>query len=758
MDHKENARIFVRGIVQGVGFRPFIYNLANSLRLTGWIANTSKGVVMEIEGGGESINKFLRELRENHPPLAAIEGLDVSPGQIKGYEEFSIRGSLLEEEKLALISPDVATCDLCFADFTDPSNRRYNYPFTNCTNCGPRYTIIEEIPYDRERTTMRHFEMCPQCAEEYRSPTNRRFHAEPNACPICGPKLSLLNRRGEAIGGANPLEETVRLLKEGEILAVKGLGGFHLACDASNDRSVRLLRERKKRPHKPFALMAPSPEAIEEFCELNDAEREILRSHQAPIVLLRKRTPSQISPSVAPDNRYLGVMLPYTPLHHLIFQGGFLALVMTSANLQDEPIVADNREALSKLKRLADFFLVHNREIYNRTDDSVLSVVEKKVYMIRRSRGFAPEPLNLDFDVLPTLACGAELKNTFCLAQGRYAFLGPHIGDLNNLEALRFFEETIERYKRYFSIDPQIVSYDLHPDYLSTRYARNLDGKITKIPVQHHHAHIASCLAENSIRDHAIGVAFDGVGWGGDGSIWGGEFLIANCKEFINCGHIERVPMPGGDAATRRPARMALSYLHTHFGEDRAMWKELLPSLSEGEMRVILRQIERGINSPLTSSVGRLFDTVSSLLGLVDLVTFEGQAAIALEMVADPSEDGRYEYDLYDDGKGIVVGFRPLFRGVLDDISLGVSKGRISARFHNALADVIAEVSSSLRDRYSVSLVALSGGVFQNRCLLERTLPLLRDRGFRVLIHSRVPCNDGGIALGQMVVANEVYR
>ncbi len=755
-------QIHIRGIVQGVGFRPFVYNLARRLELSGYVLNSSAGVVIEVEGRDAELDDFERSLRREAPPLANIEDLDVAALEPVGYSRFEIRESVDEPGKLVPVSPDVATCDDCMRDFRTPGNRRHGYPFTNCTNCGPRYTITRKIPYDRPLTTMACFAMCARCLREYEDPGDRRFHAQPNACPECGPSLELdasaFERGRDSLAA---IAEVRRLLRAGRIIAIKGLGGFHLACDPSNEAAVRLLRERKKRSDKPFALMVPDVAAAERICEVNEAARRSLESVRRPIVILPRRADARLTAELAPGNNTLGVMLPYTPLHYLLFGDTlakppeFSALVMTSGNLSEEPIVTGNREAALRLHGIADAFLFHNRDIHTRVDDSVVRIFENRERVLRRSRGYAPFPVGLNFPVAEILACGAELKNTFCLTKEHHAFLSQHIGDLENYETLVFFQETLERMKELFRISPSTVAYDLHPGYLSTKLALEITG-VDKIGVQHHHAHIASCMAENGIDGKVIGVAFDGTGFGADGKIWGGEFLAADFAGFERRAHLRYIPLAGGDTAVREPWRLALSYLLDTFGAraeslDLPLWR----SVPSKKLAAVRAMIERRINTVETSACGRLFDAVASIAGLRDEVNFEAQAAIELEMSAVPGVDAQYPFEI-SHGEPWQIDFRPCIEAIVGDVAARKAVGRIAAAFHNTVARVVVEVCRRLRDAEGIGRVCLSGGTFQNAYLLERTVSGLRANGFEVFLHAQVPPNDGGISLGQAVIANRL--
>jgi len=750
-------KISIRGVVQGVGFRPFVYQLASKHSLKGWVCNTSGDVKIDIEGKKVTLDHFLADLETLPPPRASIDSISTTSEPVVGYERFDIRESVSEEGKYQLISPDIATCPACLTELLSPDDRRYRYPFTNCTNCGPRFTIIEDIPYDRPKTTMRRFKMCPQCQQEYDDPLDRRFHAQPNACPRCGPHLQLVDNAGNPVLKTDALSAANKLLKDGSIVAIKGLGGFLLACDATNARTVELLRERKQRPHKPLAIMLATIKDVKEHCQVSRIEEELLTSPQCPIVLLRWKAESSISSAVASNLGYLGVMLPYTPLHHILLRETELPLVMTSGNLSEEPIAKDNDEAMRRLQGIADYFLLHDRDIYARYDDSVTMVERSMPQLIRRARGCAPSPIHLPFKAKPVLACGAEINNTFCLTRGEHAFLSQHIGDMENLETLEHFENTIELYKRLFRLQPECIAYDMHPEYLSTKYAKAAaeSTDITLVPVQHHHAHITSCLVDNGLQEPVIGVAFDGTGFGSDGHIWGGEFLLADYRGFERLGHLQYVPLPGGAAAIERPYRMAISYLFHLLGENAL--NQGLPFLHQMdgiEIDLIKKQIEKGINSPLTSSCGRLFDAVSALIGVRGRIDYEAQAAIELEMIADESETGSYPVSIIEQNGMNIVHFDELFSAIITDFGMGVSSARISTKFHRTMAQVVTQMCKRLTSRTGINKVALSGGVFQNRLLLRLTGAALEKAGLNVLTHREVPTNDGGVSLGQAVIAN----
>ncbi len=754
------AKVTVRGVVQGVGFRPFVYRLAQEHNLKGWVRNTSGSVEIEVEGDKATLNNFLTDLRGKVPPVAHIEEIDASFYPLKGYTEFQILKSLSQEGKYQLVSPDIATCEDCKREILCLTDRRFSYPFTNCTNCGPRFTIIEDIPYDRPKTTMHKFKMCPECQQEYDDPLDRRFHAQPNACSKCGPSLELVDGNGNPVECTDVIKEASRLLKAGKILALKGLGGFQLACDATNNEAVNLLRSRKRRPSKPLAVMVATLKDVEKHCLVSSEEKRLLESPECPIVLLRwKRSSSNICSAIAPNLKYLGVMLPYTPLHHLLLREVELPLVMTSGNLSEEPIAKDNNEALIRLGGIADYFLFHNRGIFARYDDSVY-MVEDKPQAVRRARGYAPYPIFLPFRSKQILACGAELKNTFCLTKDDHAFLSQHIGDMENEETLEHFENTVELYKKLFRTEPEIIAYDMHPEYLSTKYALQAGSErgLSLIPVQHHHAHIASCLVENEVDGPVIGVAFDGTGYGTDGTIWGGEFLLADWRSFRRVGHLEYVPLPGGEASIKKPYRMALSYLYTLLGEGFSLEGLPFSKLNPTELDIIKQQLKRKINSPLTSSAGRLFDAVSALVGVRDEIDYEAQAAIELEMLAPNEVDGlelkAYPFSIIEHQGVKVVKLGELFSMIVQDVKNQVPVSIISLKFHNTVAQIIAMMCKLIARESGITQVALSGGVFQNRLLLKLTTTTLQREDFRVLTHHLVPCNDGGISLGQAVIAN----
>ncbi|MFC1464938.1 MAG: carbamoyltransferase HypF [Candidatus Brachytrichaceae bacterium NZ_4S206] len=756
-DTRMRQRLTVQGIVQGVGFRPFVFGLAQRLGLAGHVGNNSSGVFIEIEGAPDALAAFVHELRTNPPPLALIDRVTVEDLPAQGESAFVIVESEAQAGASTAISPDVCICNDCLRELFDPADRRYRYPFINCTNCGPRFTIIRDIPYDRPLTTMAAFPMCPACAREYHDPADRRFHAQPVACPECGPRVWF-----EAPGQATHWDDeaicvTQAALRAGRIIAVKGIGGFHLACDATSDAALAALRRRKGRVDKPFAVMVRDLAAARALAEVDDAEAALLTSKVRPIVLLRRRPDAPLSALVAPGNAYVGLMLPYSPLHYLLLDGLDMPLVMTSGNLSDEPICKDNDEALRRLGGLADGFLLHNRDIHIWCDDSVTRAFAGRELPIRRSRGYAPFPIRLAQPLPPLIAVGGELKATFCVTRGQFAYLSQHIGDMENLETLQAFERAVAHFIGLFRVAPERVVCDMHPGYLSTQWAERFAAAqgLPLVKVQHHHAHIAACLAEHSFDPdaRAIGISFDGTGYGSDGAIWGGEVLIANCRTFERLAHLKYVPLPGGDASIKRPYRAALA----HLWAAGIPWDDDLPCVAAcppEERRVLRRQLERGLNCPPTSSMGRLFDAIAALIGVRQTVTYEAQAAIELEALCDEAEAGQYAWETTPapDGGALTLDPALLLWGIVADLRAGVARATIAAKAHNTIAKMIVWASDYARRQSGLNVVALSGGVFQNVALLRRTLPRLRAVGFEVLTHRAVPPNDGGLALGQAIV------
>jgi len=757
MNGNSGLHINVRGIVQGVGFRPFVYKLAQGLDLKGWVRNTSAGVDIELDGSQEALTRFMQSLRGEAPPLAKITEIKTTKRSPNGYGNFEIKQSLAVADAFQPVSADVAICPDCLRELFDPADRHYRYPFVNCTNCGPRFTIIKDLPYDRPLTTMAEFAMCTACAHEYQDPTDRRYHAQPVSCPECGPQI-WLEIGGETIRDQEEALKRVRAwIAAGEIAAVKGLGGFHLACDATNADAVRRLRERKARPDKPLAVMLADTAAVRRHCLANEFELATLHDTRRPILIVQRNPESNIATEVGPGQQTLGVMLPYTPLHTMLMEraeGISDAWVMTSGNRSDEPILIDNEEARQQLAGIATAFLMHDRPIQARCDDSVMRVKPKTQALIpiRRGRGFAPAPIDLSWDSHPMLAAGAELKNTFCLAKGKFAFPSQHIGDLGNYETLQAYEAAIAHFERLLRIKPRALAYDLHPDYLSSRYAlkRAQQDVIPAIGVQHHHAHIAACMAEHGLPSNSsvIGLAFDGTGFGTDGTIWGGEVLVASYVGFERAFHLTTIALPGGDLAVRQPWRQALAWLGK-LGMEEERDLPALKGISETEIAAVKRQLQSGVNTPLTSSMGRLFDAVAALIGLRREVNYEGQAAIELENLVDLYESNAYHFEITESE----FNARSVIAAVVADLRAGTPAGKIAARFHNGLTALVLELCTTLRKRTGLKEVTLSGGVWQNMTLLSSVMVGLQAAGFQVLTHHQVPANDGGISLGQAAVA-----
>jgi hydrogenase maturation protein HypF len=746
----ERAKVTVRGVVQGVGFRPFVYRLATQMRLNGWVLNSAQGVFIEVEGAREMLQSFLFHLEKDKPPRAVIQSLEFSFLDAVGYDRFDIRYSDQSGRKTVLILPDIAVCTDCLREIFDSGNRRYRYPFTNCTNCGPRFTIIEALPYDRPHTSMRRFAMCPDCHREYLDPSDRRFHAQPNACPRCGPHLELWDPAGIALGKEEEaVRRAIEIVGHGQILALKGIGGFQLIVDARNASAVQRLRARKRREEKPFALMYPSFDLAQEDCHISDLEARLLLAPEAPIVLLhRSRSESLLAPAVAPANPSLGVMLPYSPLHHVLMRDLGVPVVATSGNLSDEPICIDEYEALKRLEGVADFFLVHNRPIVRQMDDSVARVVCDREMVLRRARGYAPLPVHMKNTLPCVLAVGGHLKNSVALSVGKEIFISQHIGDLETSGAFSAFRRTTADLPRLYEVQASVIGCDMHPDYLSTKHATRMRSPLHK--VQHHFAHVLACMAENELEGPVLGVSWDGTGYGADGTVWGGEFLLTDEDSFQRVAHFRQFRLPGGDAAVKEPRRTALGVLYEIWGEKVITDRRLAPiaSFSDSELVVVQQMLAKKINSPLTSSAGRLFDAVASILGLRHRVTFEGQAAMELEFAIQPAIDEVYPFEVTD-GLPSIVDWTPMIPEILIDLQKGQPTGNISAKFHNTLTESIVAVARKVGE----TRILLTGGCFQNRYLVERSVGRLLDAGFRPYWHQRVPPNDGGIALGQAVAA-----
>ena len=772
--------IHVTGVVQGVGFRPFVYGLATRLDLHGWVCNTSAGVDIVIQGGDDRVRTFVESLSTEAPPLARIEHVSAWDEPGEEYPDFEIKESEKVDGAFQPVSPDVALCADCERELFDPNDRRYLYPFINCTNCGPRFTIIMDLPYDRPATTMADFPMCDQCRKEYEDPMDRRFHAQPVACPDCGPFVELrfaspdhsfvsdIDLRLSAILKAR------RLLREGSVVAIKGVGGFHLACDATNEKAVAELRRRKGRAGKPFALMFANLKTVNQYCIANNTELSLLNGYEKPIVLLNRRTGTGIASSVAPDMDTLGVMLPYTPLHDLLVnqsdpilrrEPAPPVLVMTSGNFSEEPIATENQDALERLGPLADAFLLHNRDIHIRCDDSVVRVDHKQngrnnegqqpeIIHLRRSRAYAPYPVSLPFDSVPSLAVGGELKNTFCLTRDRYAFLSHHIGDMENAEVYESFEQGVEHLNRLFRVKPELIAHDMHLGYFTTQYAERITD-IPRVPVQHHHAHIAACMTDNGLTDRkVIGLSFDGTGYGTDGKIWGGEVLLASYADFERFAHLEYLPLPGGDSAVRHPWRIAVGYAHALGIEIDDL--PFLQNIDKQAIKIVRQQVEKRLNAPLTSSMGRLFDAVASLIGIRSDVTYEAQAAIELEAFSKPFllTANVHSYSIEETQNGNNIRLGDLLNAVVQDVRKNRPAGMIGARFHKTIVEMSIDICERARRRSNLNEVALSGGVWQNQILLNLVRDGLENEGFEVYFHKQVPTNDGGLALGQAAIAN----
>jgi hydrogenase maturation protein HypF len=751
----ERLAITIRGAVQGVGFRPFIYRLATELGLNGWVLNSGQGVFIEVEGVRDALRQFLLRIGEERPPRASIQSLESSVLDAVGYDQFKVAYSERDGPKTALVLPDIATCSDCLREILEPTDRRYRYPFTNCTNCGPRFTIIEALPYDRSNTSMKRFAMCADCSREYRDPMDRRFHAQPLACPKCGPHLELWDARGQMIAqGDDAMIQGAQLVCQGKIVALKGIGGFQLIADACNESAIRELRIRKRREEKPFALMYPSVELVRQDCQMSDLEERVLISPESPIVLLRQRTGrARLAFSVAPGNPCFGVMLPYTPLHHLFMRALGSPVVATSGNLSDEPICIDEREALERLVGIADFFLVHDRPIVRPVDDSVVRVMGGREMVLRRARGYAPLPVHFQEPLPIVLAVGSHLKNSVALSVGTEVFISQHIGDLETAEAFAAFRRVVTDLQHLYETSPEMIACDMHPDYLSTKYAAGLVAKPHL--VQHHWAHVLACMAENELEPPVLGVAWDGTGYGPDGTIWGGEFLLAGATGFERVAHFHQFRLPGGETAVKEPRRAALGALAEAVGKNafEENWLAPVRDFSASELTLIQQMLAKGLNAPVTSSVGRLFDAVASLVGLRQRGGFEGQAAMELEFAVYPGVDEIYSY-MVSEATPRVVDWTPMLRAILVDLQQGQGAGVVSAKFHNTLTEMIVTVARQIGQQR----IVLTGGCFQNRYLTERSAQRLLDSGFRCYWHQRVPPNDGGISLGQVMSAARACR
>jgi len=761
-------KLLISGIVQGVGFRPHVYKLALKYNIKGYVLNNSSGVEVVATGNEKSLKNFENELEKNPPEKSKIYSFKIiSVYPDKKYSNFKIRKSIKNSYKTTPISPDLNVCDECLEELFNPVSRRFMYPFINCTNCGPRFTIIEDIPYDRPKTTMKKFKMCIKCIDEYENPLNRRFHAQPNGCHQCGPELKLTDNSEKMLFEGNEYSNVQNIFKQishylsiGKILCLKGIGGFHLVCDGLNDEAVATLRSRKIREDKPFAVMFPNVEQISEFCYLNNEETELLKNFRHPIVLLKKEKPCHIAYSVAPKNHFLGCMLPYTPIHHLLLHFYQKPLVMTSANISNEPIIYDNYEAYQRLGKIADYYLVHNRKINIRCDDSVTRVFNYKDYPIRRSRGYAPESIELDYEFRSqVLACGAEQKNTFALAKNKNIYLSQHIGDMENYETLKSFESGIKHFSNIFDVNPEVVGVDYHPDYLSTKFGNQYaeQNELKIINIQHHHAHAVSCMVENKINQPTIALVLDGTGYGLDNTIWGGECLIAEYDKFERIGHLQTIKMPGSTSVIQHPWKMGLSYLYEIFGEECLnLGLPFLENVSQKQM--ILEMLKKGLNSPVTSSCGRLFDGVAAICGIRNNVNYEGQAAIEFEQFIVQDENQTYPFQISNSDGIIILQWKNVIEYLVKDVLNGEKCSLIALKFHNGLAKGLLDLTIKSRERTNINIVTLSGGVFMNIFLLNKLENLLKNHDFTVFIHNKVPTNDGGISLGQAIIADSTVN
>ena len=740
---KKHLKIHLTGAVQGVGFRPFVYNTAKKFNLNGYVINDTHGVIIEVEGEERDINRFLISLQTEKPPLAHIFSQEIQELPLKSFTDFKIRKSKHRGKKEVFILPDISVCDECLKELDDPENRRYRYPFINCTNCGPRFSIIEKLPYDRPNTTMKQFKMCPDCEREYKDPENRRFHAQPNACPVCGPHITLYTSDKKLITQKEEaLEKTVQLLKEGNIIAVKGVGGFHLVCDATNDQALKKLRERKKRGEKPFAVMFRDINQIKEYAKITDFEEAVILSPERPVVIVKSKKGTDLSPEVAPFLDRIGVFLPYSPLHYLLLNDYKKPLVMTSANLSDEPIVKDNDQAFEKLSVFTDYVLVHNRKIKNRVDDSVVRVINKKISFIRRSRGYAPLPVKLPFKLKrKVLAVGGHQKNTIAVGFDDKAFLSQHIGDLQTFDACRNFEEVIESFFSLYDFKPDVVVCDLHPSYFSTKWAKDFSQKngVSLVQVQHHYSHALSLMAENQIKERIFAVSWDGTGYGDDGNLWGGEFLVCGYEGYERVSHFDYFRLIGGEKAVKEPRRVAISVLFSIFGEN-IPDTPCLKAFKEKEIDILYKMWEKGLNSPFSSSAGRLFDAVASILGIRQILSYEGQSGMIMENFYDRNVKDFYPFEIDN-----TVSWKPIFEEMIKDISDVSVK---VSRFINTLAEVVIRV---YKEKGEGLKIGLTGGVFQNRFLTEKIIRLCEKEKISVVTHKKVPPNDGGISLGQLV-------
>ncbi len=748
--------IVVKGRVQGVGFRPYIYRLANEFNLKGWVKNSSQGVLIDIQGDKNLINAFLENLEKEKPQISSIEEIILEERLPNNYHTFEIKESIEEGSKVTFIPPDIAICNKCIEDIKNPRSRRYKYPFTNCTNCGPRFSIIKKIPYDRNSTTMKKFKMCRSCEIEYKNPIDRRFHAEPNGCRECGPKLWVTDSDGKVVNNVDPIEFTKKKLKEGKIFAIKGIGGFHLVCDAKDKSAIKNLRERKKRPNKPFAIMFREIYIAKKYCNINKTEEEILTGDKKPIVILNKIIGKNIPEEIAPNQKTLGVMLPYTPVHELLFDEDIEALVMTSGNISGMPIEYKNENAIDNLKDIVDYFLLNNRDIFISIDDSIVKILENQIMLLRSGRGYVPIPYKRVSN-REILALGSNMKNTFCISKEGYLYLSQHNGDIENLESYYNYEKNLEHFKNIFSFNPKFLAYDSHPDFMINKHADPYD--IPKIKVQHHHAHIASCMGENKIEGKVIGIAFDGTGYGLDGNLWGGEFMICNLEKFTRVAHMKYRAMPGGEMAVKEPWRMGVSYI---YGAYKELNKEeeglrIIRGLYGDKGEFIVDLINADINCPQTSSIGRLFDAIASIIEINHISTYDGQAACELEALIEYTHSESYSFKIVKN-ENYIIDINEAILGIVHDKGKGVSANVISQKFHNTVVKITVDMCVLLRSEYRLNRVMLSGGVFQNGYILLNIIKKLKTYDFEVYSNKLIPINDEGISFGEIIIANSIIN
>lgn len=748
--NKKRYHLKVMGIVQGVGYRPYVYNTAAKFNIKGWVSNQGSALVVDFEGEGNNIKEFLKKIIKEPPELANIEKVEVTSKKLTGHKGFNIVKSSSGKNETKFVARDVATCPECLSDILDPLNSRYGYAFTNCTSCGPRYSIIKGLPYDRVNTTMESFKMCPSCRKEYSDPVNRRFHAQPNCCPKCGPYLKLLDLKGKDLSSENPIKETINLIKDGKIVAIKGLGGFHLACKVENENAIQVLRKRKNRPHKPFAIMVKDIETAHKLAYISREEERILSSNRAPIVILDKKKYCILPDILSPNTRKIGIMLPYTPLHHLLFQGDISILVMTSGNFSGGPIQYENKKAINSLGNICDYFLIHNRDINISMEDSVVKVIGGNEVVIRRARGYTPYSINMNIND-EMIALGAEEKSSFAFSKRGYGHMSQYLGDLKNFDAYNTYKNTIENLKNLIEVKPKTMAYDLNWRLPLPNVSEN---KLEKIPVQHHHAHMVSCMVEHDLCETVIAIIFDGTGLGTDRTIWGGEFLLGDRQQFTRVGHLKKITIQGGDYAIRQPWRIALSYLYS-INQD---INKRLKGIDRDQINTVKQALEKGINCYETSSMGRLFDCVAALLNIRNFITYDGQGAIELENIIDKSVDKHYDFNINKEDDMFQIEYRSIIFGILEDIDMGIASSIISTKFHNTIVKVTVDLTHRISEIYGIRKVVLSGGVFQNNYLLLNLLEKLKERKLEVYYNQQIPTNDNGISVGQLAIVDALKR